>query len=234
MIKNFFRLLGYFTAFLAAAAAAVYLVFYIINYDKTGEVPLLVGKSVDESSELLNKRKLLIKIIDKEYHDEIAEGFISKQEIEAGREIPVGTEVGVIVSSGQELYSMPSFEGQSLDDAKLTLENLGMKVGKVTMVHSDAVLQNRIIAQRPLPGNIKRNEVNFLVSLGPYNVSYKCPSFVNMTLEDARILAGKLGIVLVEKGKGRRVIFQKPEAGAEVNTGASVEVKLGSGWGMWF
>jgi beta-lactam-binding protein with PASTA domain len=97
MIKNFFRLLGYFIAFLTAAAAAVYLVFYIINYDKTGEVPLLVGKSVPESSELLNKRKLLIKIIDEEYHDEIAEGFISRQEVEAGREIPVGTEVGVIV-----------------------------------------------------------------------------------------------------------------------------------------
>ena len=234
MIKNFFRLLGYFIAFLSAAAAAVYLVFYIINYDKTGEVPLLVGKSVSESSELLNKRKLLIKIIDEEYHDEIDKGFISRQEVEAGREIPVGTEVGVIVSSGQELYSMPSFEGQSLDDAKLTLVNLGMKIGKVTMVHSDTVMKNRIIAQRPLPGNIKRNEVNFLVSLGPYNVSYKCPSFVNMTLEDARMLAAKLGISLVEKGQGRRVIFQKPEAGAVVKTGGSVEVKLGSGWGMWF
>ncbi len=234
MIKNFFRMLGYFVAFLFAGAAAVYLVFYIINYDKTGEVPMLVGKSVAESSELLNKRKLLIKIIDKEYNDEIAEGLISKQEVEAGKEIPVGTEVGVIVSNGQELYSMPSFEGQSLDDAKLTLVNLGMKTGKVTMVHSDIVLKNKIIAQRPLPGNIKRNEVNFLVSLGPYNVSYKCPSFVNMTLEDARILAAKLGIALVEKGRGRRVIFQKPEAGAVVKTGGSVEVKLGSGWGMWF
>ncbi len=234
MIKNFLRLFGYFIAFLAAGAAAVYLVIYIVNYDKTGEVPMLVGKNIAESSELLNKRKLLIKIIDKEYHDNIPEGLISRQEVEAGKEIPVGTEVSVIVSSGQELYSMPSFEGQSLDDVKLTLENLSMKIGKVTMVHSDMVRKHRVIAQRPLPGNIKRNEVNFLVSLGPYNVSYKCPSFVNMTLEDARLLAVKLGIILVEKGKGRRVIFQKPEAGSKVKTGGSVEVKLGSGWGMWF
>ena len=58
-------MLGYFIAFLSAGAAAVYLVFYIINYDKTGEVPKLVGKNVTEASELLNKRKLLIKIIDK-------------------------------------------------------------------------------------------------------------------------------------------------------------------------
>lgn len=234
MIKNFFKLLTYFVAFVAAGGAAVYLIYYVINYDKTGEVPMLVNKSVTDASELLNKRKLLIKIEAEEYNDEIEKGYIVKQQVEAGREIPVGTEVGVIVSSGQELYSMPSFEGQLLEDAKLTLVNLGMKINKITLVHSDAVKKDQIIAQRPLPGNIKSNEVNFLVSLGPYDVSYKCPSFVNMTIEDARILAAQLGIQLREKDSGRRVIFQKPEAGARIETGGSVEVTLGRGWGMWF
>ena len=234
MFKNIFKLIGYFIAFVAVGAVAAYLVFSIINYDKTGEVPMLTGKSVTEASEMLNKRKLLIKIIDREYDDEIEEGHVVSQQVEAGKEIPVGTEVGVIVSSGQETYSMPSFEGQLLDDAKLTLVNLGMKIRKVTLVHSEIIKKGKIIAQRPLPGNLKSNEVNFLVSLGPYDVSYKCPSFVNMTIEDARILAEELGIKLVEKDKGRRVIFQKPEAGAIVKTGGSVEVTLGRGWGMWF
>jgi len=234
MIKNFFKLLTFFVTFVAVGAAAVYLIYYVIDYDKTGEVPMLVSKSITEASELLNKRKLLINIEGEVYHDEIEKGYIVKQQVEAGKEIPVGTEVGVVVSSGQELYSMPSFEGQRLEDAKLTLVNLGMKINKITRVHSDTVKEDKIIAQRPLPGNIKSNEVNFLVSLGPYDVSYKCPSFVNMTLEDARMLAGELGIKLLEKDTGRRVIFQKPEAGARINTGGSVEVTLGRGWGMWF
>ncbi len=233
-MKNFFKLLGYFTTFIALGAAAVYLIYFLINFDKTGEVPLLAGKSVTEASELLNKRELLIYIKDKEYHDEIPEGHIIEQLIEAGTEIPVATRVGVIVSSGQEMYSMPSFEGQLIKNAKLTLTNFGMKIGKVTLVHSDSVERGKIIAQRPLPGNIESNEVNFLVSLGPYDVSYRCPSFVNMSVEEARLLAGKLGISLVEKDKGKRVIFQKPEAGALIKTGGSVEVKLGRGWGMWF
>ncbi len=83
-------------------------------------------------------------------------------------------------------------------------------------------------------GNIDSNEINFLVSRGPYDVSYKCPSFVNMTIDDARILAKELGIVLIEKDKGSRVIFQKPEAEATLKKGGSVEVTLGRGWGMWF
>jgi beta-lactam-binding protein with PASTA domain len=101
-------------------------------------------------------------------------------------------------------------------------------------VHSDSVEKGKIIAQRPLSGNIKGNEINFLVSLGPYEVYYRCPAFVNMTVDDARMLARELSIELIEKDKGSRIIFQKPEAGALIKNGDSVEVKLGRGWGSWF
>ncbi len=234
MVKNFFKLLGFFITFITLAAVAAYLIYYAVNVDKTGEVPLLANKNITEATELLNMRNLLISVAGKEHHDEVQAGHIIRQLVEAGKEVPVGTEVGVIMSSGQERYSMPSFEGQNLDDAKKTLANLGMKIKKVTWVHSDDVKKGMVIAQRPLPGNIVSNEVNFLVSLGQYDVSYSCPSFVNMTIEDARILAGKLGIQLKEKDKGRRIIFQKPEAGALVKSNGIVEVTLGRGWGMWF
>lgn len=234
MIKNFFKICGYFIAFAALGAAAAFLVFKIVNFDKTGEVPLLVGKNVTEAAELLNTRKLFLSIEDKEYDEEIPEGLIIEQKIEPGKKAEVGTEVRVIVSRGQEIYSMPSFEGQLLEDSKLTLINLGMKVKKITWVHSDSVEKGRIIAQRPLSGNISGNEINFLVSLGEYLVTYRCPSFVEMTADDARVLAGELGIKLIEKESGSRVVFQKPEAGAIINKGDSVEIKLGRGWGMWF
>jgi serine/threonine-protein kinase len=233
-MRSFFKLLVYFIVFIAVGAAAAYLVFQIVNYDKSGEVPLLIGKSVTEAAELLNQRKLFLSIEDKDYHDEIPEGHIISQKTMQGEKIKVGTEVEVIVSKGQEIYTMPSFEGQLIDDAKLTLINLGMEIKKVTRVHSDSVSKGRIIAQRPLAGNITGNEINFLVSLGPYEVSYRCPSFVNMTADDARTLADELGIKLIEKDKGSRVIFQKPEAEAIIKKGDSVEIKLGRGWGMWF
>lgn len=236
MIRNFFKLLLYLAAFVAVGVAAGYLVYKIIYFDKSGEVPLLVGKSVTESAELLNKRRLFLKIERKDYHEEIPAGYVIRQNVEPGERVDIGSDVEVIVSKGAEVFSMPSFEGQLLEDAKLTVLNLGMKVKKVTWVHSDTVGKGRIIAQRPLPGNITGNEINFLVSRGPYDVSYRCPSFVNMTIDDARILAKELGLELIEKGKGggSRVIFQKPEAGAIIKKGDSVEVKLGRGWGMWF
>ncbi len=234
MTNKYLKITGYFMSFIALGAVAAFLVFKIVSSDKTGEVPLLEGKSLTEAAEYLNKNKLLLSIQGKEYHNEIPEGRIISQKIKPGDKVKAGTHVEVIVSKGQEMYSMPSFEGQMFEDAKLTLNNLGIKIKKVTSVHSDSMAKGMIIAQRPLSGNSAGNEINFLVSLGPYIRSYRCPAFVNMTIDDARRLAKELGIELVEKESGSKVIFQKPEAGAIIKNGESVEVKLGRGWGVWF
>jgi len=234
MIKNYLKLTGYVAALLALAGVAVFLVFKIAVSDKSVEVPQLEGKSMTEAAESLNRNQLFLSMQGKEYHDQIPEGHIISQNIKPGEKVRAGTHVEVVVSRGQEIYSLPSFEGQMLEDAKLTLINLGITIKKVTSVHSDSMAKGMIIAQRPLPGNSAGNEINFLVSLGPYTRTYRCPSFVNMTVDDARILAGELGIILIEKESGSKVIFQKPEAGAVIRNGDSVEVKLGRGWGIWF
>ncbi|MBI5742090.1 MAG: PASTA domain-containing protein [Nitrospirae bacterium] len=124
--------------------------------------------------------------------------------------------------------TMPSFEDQLLEDVKLTLANLDIRLGKVTWSHSDTVEKGKIIAQRPLPGSVHGKEINFLVSLGAYDVMYRCPSFVNMAIEEARALSEKLGIMLNEQGEGTRVASQSPEEGEIIRKGDAVEVTLGS------
>ncbi len=205
-----------------------------MGYRKTVDVPLLVGKDIKDVKKILIKKGLSLEIDDEAYNAEFPKGSIVRQNIEPGRRVKKGSEIRVVVSKGVEVFSMPSFEGQVLDEAKLTMINLGLKIGKITWVHSDMVERDRIIAQRPLPGNVRENEVNFLVSLGAYDVSYRCPSFVNMTIDDARKLAEAMGIKLIEQEQGSRVIFQKPEAGTIIKKGDTVEVTLGRGWGFWF
>ncbi len=55
-----------------------------------------------------------------------------------------------------------------------------------------------------------------------------------MTIIEARKTAKALGLKLIEKKKGRVIVLQKPEAGAIVKKGDSIEVTLGRGWGLWF
>jgi serine/threonine-protein kinase len=236
MTKNIFKLSIYFAVFIVIGAVAAYFFFEIIDFGKTGEAPLLVGKSITEATELMNKRELILSIEGQDYNNEIPEGHITKQFVEAGTKMRAGSGIGVVVSRGkrQDIFSIPSFEDQLLEEAKLTFSNLDIRLGKVTWVHSDSVEKGKIIAQRPLPGSVNSSEINLLVSLGSYDVMYRCPSFINMTIEDARLLSEKLGIKLIEQNEGTKVVSQRPEEGAIVRKGDSVDITLGSGRWMWF
>jgi serine/threonine-protein kinase len=234
MIRNYLKILLYLIGIAAAGSIAFFLVTELVRLERHVDVPLLIGKSVGEAEDLLRGNELTLTTERKEYHHEIPEGKIISQDIEPGESVERGATVSVIVSRGAEIFSMPSFEGQQLEEVKMTLDNLGMELGKVTRVHSDSVMEGGIIAQRPFPGYVGSNKVNFLVSLGPYSVSYKCPSLVNMSIRDARDITEALGLKLIEHKRGARIIFQKPEAGTIISRGDTVEVTLGRGWGLWF
>jgi beta-lactam-binding protein with PASTA domain len=240
MNRNYLKPLLYVVMFAALVAAGASLFSDGRDIGKAGEVPSLTGKSVAEATELLKKRKLGLYIEKNDYYNEIPEGHIARQLVRAGTKIHTGSRIGVIVSRGKGqgegpgMFTVPSFEDQLLNEAKLTLANLDIKLGKVTWVHSDTVEKGKIIAQRPLPGSIDSEEINFLVSLGPYDVMYRCPSFMNMTIEDARSLSKKLGIRLIEQGTGAKVVSQKPQEGEIIRKGDAAEVTLGRGRWSWF
>lgn len=234
MFKNLFKLMLYFLGFIALGAVASFLIFKLVSFGKTVEVPLLTGKSVSEASTLLSDIGLSLGVQGEAYDADIVSGKIIRQEAKPGEKVEKGSSIMVIISQGKAVIAIPYFEGMDIEDAKLTLKRLGMETGKITRVHSDAEQKNVIIAQRPLPGYSDGNKVNFLVSLGPYDVSYKCPLFIDMTADEARVLAKTLGLKLREKDSGSVVVFQKPESGAIVKKGDTVEITLGRRGGVWF
>jgi serine/threonine-protein kinase len=234
MLKSFLRLTIFSLSFIVIGVIAIFLVFKLINFSSTAKVPLLIGKSVSDAALLLKDRGLSLETQGEDYHADIPQGFIVTQDIQPGERIEKGSSVKVGISKGKATFVVPYLEGMDVDDVKLTLLNAGMEIGKTTWVHSDSQGKNRIIAQRPLPGYSDNNKVNLLVSLGSYEVSYKCPSFVKMTVDEARIMAKNLGLELIEKENGNMVMFQKPEAGSIIKKGESVEITLGRGGGFWF
>lgn len=234
MFKNFFKLILYFLGFVVLGAIASLLIFKIISFEKTVDVPLLVGKDVSEATKLLEDKGLFLKIEGEEYDAKISQGNITRQDIKQGMKIKKGGVINVFVSKGEARFTIPYLEGMDINDARLTLQVSGIEIEKITEVHSDTVEKGKVIAHRPLPGYSTENKVSLLVSLGPYDVSYKCPSFKNMTIEEAKKIADALGLKLIEQGEGSEVKFQKPEAGTIIKRGDSVEVTLGRKKGLWF
>lgn len=121
---------------------------------------------------------------------------------------------------------IPNLEGIDITDAKIALQEADIEIEKITWVHSDTIEKNRIIAQRPQSGTSHEGKINLLVSSGPYDVSYRCPSFIRMSLDEARRLANILGLKLIEQGDGSVIAYQKPDAGNIVKKGDSIEVTL--------
>jgi beta-lactam-binding protein with PASTA domain len=234
MFKNLFKLILYFLGFVAVGAVAAFLIFELVNFNRTVKVTSLIGKSISEARGLLKDRGLFLVIEGEDYDAEISSGHIIRQDVEQDGKVKKGTSIRVFISKGKAMFTIPFFEGMDINDVELTLKKLGMKMGKITKVHSDTVEKNRVITQRPLPGYFSDNKVNLVVSLGPYDVSYRCPLFIDMTIDEARKVARALGLKLIEQDEGRVIVFQKPEAGAIVKRGDSVEVTLGLGGGLWF
>ncbi len=233
-MKNFLKIIFYFLGFVVVGVAAALLIFKVIDFGKNVSVPLLIGKSVPEASKLLSDVGLSLDVQGEEHDDKIPPGSIMQQDISEGQKVEKGSSIHVLVSRGKASFTIPYLEGMAISDVELTLMNSGLEMGKVTRVHSDTVEKDVVIAQRPLSGTSSEKKVNLLVSLGPYEISYKCPSFVKMTIEDARKIAGALGIKLIEQESGNTVVSQNPPAGSVIKKGDPVEVALGRKRGFWF
>ncbi len=234
MFKNYIRLMLYFLSFIAVGIIAVFVLFKLVDFEEKVTVPSLIGKSITGAEELLIETGFSLEVTGEEHNEKIPKGLVLKQDIEQGKRIKKGSGIKVVVSSGKEQFTTPYFEDMDIKDVKMTLKKLGMETGKTTWVHSDHVARNRVITQRPLPGYFSDNKVNLVVSKGPYDVSYTCPLFIDMAEDEARSLAGALGLKLIVKDVGRVVVLQKPEAGAVVKKGDTVEITLGRGGGFWF
>jgi serine/threonine-protein kinase len=233
-MRNIIRLLIYFLGFAVAGIVAVLLIFQITGFGKKARVPALVGKSISEAAGILNDKGLNMKIKGEEYHPHIPLDHIISQGLQEGETVEKGSDIKVIVSAGKAKFTIPYLEGMDINDVQLTLEKLNIEIVKITRVHSDTVDKNRVITQRPLPGHPGDKKVNLVVSLGPFDVFYRCPSFIDMTVQEARRIAKILGLKLIEKEIGRVIVLQKPEAGAVIKKGDHVEVTLGRGGGFWF
>ena len=73
------------------------------------------------------------------YSTDVEEGIVFEQSVESGKKVDEQTEIQLTVSKGVQTESVPNVAGQSLDDAKKTLEDKGFKVSTVE-IYNDCLL----------------------------------------------------------------------------------------------
>lgn len=216
----------YIFAFTVAVLFFAYITFKLLSFSRTVDVPDLSGKSLVEVNELLSQKGLNLKIEGEDYDADVPAGHIIRQDLPFGSRVKEQRSIRVFVSKGTRAQSVPSVAGESLDKAEAVLLQNGLKVAKVIRVHSTSAEKDRVIAQKPAPGEKIAEKITLVVSSGPYEAIYYCPDFQGMIKQEAVRLAEKLGLKVSITGSGETVKSQKPKPGAQVKTGDAVYLIL--------
>ena len=191
-------------------------------------VPVLVGKTEEEASALLEEEKLGKQMMGEENSTQ-EKGRISSQDIPAGTKVEQYTTLKYYISKGQQEITVPDVSGQTGVDAQQTLEDLGLTV-TVQKEYSEAddsgwplTEPGYVMAVSPETGTSMTagGSVTLTVSRGlDYGDTAQIPDVLGMTKNEAITALGKWADIQITEQQSSevpagQVISQDPSATSE-------------------
>jgi beta-lactam-binding protein with PASTA domain len=130
-------------------------------------IPDVTGLDVERATSILQTAGLVVVGERRESSETVSEGKVMDIEPPPGSRVKSGTEVMLIVSTGQYSFVMPLLEERQLEEAERIIENMGLLVGKIEYARTDLPI-GTVIAQKPPPGSrvVKGQEVDMTISSG--------------------------------------------------------------------
>lgn len=154
--------------------------FQIVLKGEMVSLPNLIGKTMEEAKAELAKRRLSIVQKGVQFNNQWKQGKIIFQEPSYGSRIKINKVVRVVLSAGSEKVDVPQLIGKNLQAINSILEEVGLKKGKTSQVHTSKYAAGKIIAQQPQAfEEIGRNSrVSLLVSQGEREKRYLMPDLI--------------------------------------------------------
>jgi serine/threonine protein kinase len=143
-----------FSLVLAGAAALAYMTLNFFQTPSDVIVPNLVGRSMTLAEARAAQGKFTLSVVDERYMDDkkYPASTIYRMEPEPGRHIREGKPVKVWVSKGPRLVVVPDVRDMSVEGAKRTLENTGLRLGQRTYQFDPLVAKGNVLSQTPDTG----------------------------------------------------------------------------------
>ena len=123
------------------------------KFKGTVRVPALVSLPPEEAKAILGKNELLYMLDSTgDYSQDVAAGRILSQYPLVGTEVKKGRRVWVKISRGGKSVELPALRGLSLRQAEITLQQMGLKIGRVRSLRHAAIPSGAVIGTVP-PAN---------------------------------------------------------------------------------
>jgi len=169
-------------------------------------IPDVVGKSEAEAKVALEAEGFVMQKQPQESAT-VEKGNVISQNPLGATTAAKGSTVTVVVSSGTtaaDTVEVPDLVGKDEATAKSLLEAAGLSWSSVSEEHNDAVAEGLVLSQTFAAGEQaeKGTTVNFTVSLGPENATYKCSAVVTAP---ATYYAGSEAIIILMSNAGAEI-----------------------------
>lgn len=198
------------------------------------QVPDFQGQTVEEAEATLAQMQIA-SFTREEFSDDVAEGLIIATDPAAGQRSHRSEEIGLIVSQGIRMLTVPQVTGWWVEDAEEAIREADLSVGERFQEWSDEFAEGQVIWTDPagdteVPHN---TPVNLTVSLGRQPLDM--PQTVGVTRAEAEQVLSDLGLSVtvteefsdaVPEGS---VISQIPAVGSTLYRGDPVSLVVSKG-----
>lgn len=201
------------------------------------KVPNFVGLKIDEANKLAKENGLNIEIKEEIVDETVPEGCIISQTPKARRKADIDSIVYVTISVGSEKLIVEDYRLTNYDNAKRAIVAKGFTVEK-EYEFSDEVPENYVIRHTPEEGAEAPagSPITLFVSKGPEETTVTVPNFVGKTLDQAKTIIEKEGLVVGDVSYEKSVIdegivIKQNIAGGETvgnNTPINLVVSIGN------
>lgn len=191
-------------------------------------VPRLVGKSYDETRQLVQSSGLRRGHVSDRFDTRFPEGIVIEQSLVAGTSLPQATRVDVVVSLGPRTTMVPGVVGRDAKDARSFLRDLGFTVHQ-QYEHSPRPA-GEVLAQDPDARiqALRGEQVRLTVSRGPE--MRMMPDVEGMAVAQALKELGDLGLKVTTTSSGGAIVIlpgsvvakQEPLPGKLIPAGVTV------------
>jgi serine/threonine-protein kinase len=191
----------------------------------------LLGLSLEQATKALTEAGFdgKIKTADPQYSADVALDLVLAIEPSPGTNLPHNTPITLTLSAGPEPVDAPDLVGQTLKEARSSVQGSDLTVKKSDEVYSDDVPRGQIISQNPAPGpGLHRGDtITVVISKGPQPITI--PEVSGMNVNEAVALLTDAGFVVKQQSNvpdGIALIgvavYTDPRAGAVAYRGDQI------------
>lgn len=198
------------------------------------QVPNVVGKQKDEAIKILEDAGLNPVVQTSRYDQKYQKDHVIFQNPAPNLIVKSNRRIYLTISGGEPQIPMPSLIGKTIRDATVTLERLGLSIGKIDSVESEFPA-GIIVEQQYFQGKeiSKGSAVNFKLSIGPQIGMVRVPSLFGQTLSEAEkilknnsLRVGNKVYIFSQNYLPNTVVDQYPSINTLTKIGDSVTVTL--------